>query len=262
MKAKAMLIDITKCIGCRQCEQVCKEIHHFPAEQEPTLSATALTVVEERGDKFVRRLCMHCQEPACASVCPVGALKKTAAGPVVYDGKKCIGCRYCMLGCPYSVPRYEWSKLVPYVKKCDMCAERLLAGKPTACSEACPVQATVFGDRDELLEEAQKRIRENPAYVYRIYGTEEEVGGASVFFLSNVPFEKLGFVKPPQTQALPALSEAALGEMPTVVMVGGSLLAGLYWFTERRRQVMATEAAEKAEREAKNVLRFRDKERS
>ena len=262
MKPKAMLVDITKCIGCRACEQACKEVHHFPAEHEPTLSATALTVVEERGDKFVRRLCMHCQEPACASVCPVGALKKTAAGPVVYDGKKCIGCRYCMLGCPYSVPRYEWSKLVPYVKKCDMCAERVLAGKTTACAEVCPVGATIFGDRDALLAEAQKRIRENPAYVNRIYGSEEEVGGASVFFLSDVPFEKLGFVRPPQTQPLPALSEAALGEMPTVVMIGGSLLAGLYWFTERRRHVMATEAAEKAEREAKNVLRFRDKERS
>jgi formate dehydrogenase iron-sulfur subunit len=261
MKSKAMLIDITKCIGCRACEHVCKEIHYFAVDDEPVLSATALTVIEERGDKFVRRLCMHCQDPACVSVCPVGALKKTAAGPVVYDGKKCIGCRYCMLGCPYSVPRYEWSKLVPYVKKCDMCAERVMAGKQTACAEVCPVGATIFGDRDDLLAEAQKRIRENSAYVNRIYGLEE-VGGASVFFLSDVPFEKLGFVKPPQTEPLPALSEAALGEMPTVVMIGGSLLAGLYWFTQRRQQVVAAEAAEKAEREAKNVLRFRDKERS
>jgi formate dehydrogenase iron-sulfur subunit len=261
MKPKAMLIDITKCIGCRQCEQACKEVHKFPTEHEPVLSATALTVVEERGDKFVRHLCMHCQDPACASVCPVGAIKKTALGPVVYDGKKCIGCRYCMLGCPYSVPRYEWSKLVPYVKKCDMCAERLLAGKPTACAEACPVQATIYGDREELLAEAQKRIRENPAYVNRIYGSEE-VGGASVFFLSDVPFEKLGFVSAPQTQPLPVLSATALGEMPTVVMVGGSLLAGLYWFTQRRQQVIASEAAEKAERETRNVLRSRDKERS
>jgi formate dehydrogenase iron-sulfur subunit len=261
MKSKAMLIDITKCIGCRACEQACKEVHHFPTDHEPALSATALTVVEERNDKFVRRLCMHCQDPACVSVCPVGALKKTAFGPVVYDGKKCIGCRYCMLGCPYSVPRYQWSSLKPYVKKCDMCAERLMAGKPTACSEACPVGATIFGDRDELLAEAQKRIRENPGYVNRIYGLEE-VGGASIFFLSDVPFEKLGFVTVPQTQPMPALSAAALGEMPTVVMIGGSVLAGLYWFTQRRQQVMAAEAAEKAEREAKDVLRFRDRERS
>jgi formate dehydrogenase iron-sulfur subunit len=254
MKSKAMLIDITKCIGCQQCEQVCKQVHRFPGEHEPTLSATALTVIEERGDKFVRRLCMHCQDPACASACPVGALKKTEAGPVIYDGKKCIGCRYCMLGCPYSVPRYEWSKLSPYVRKCDMCAERVIAGKPTACAEACPVQATIFGDRDELLIEARKRIREDAKYVDRIYGSEE-VGGASIFFISDVPFEKLGFITAPQTQPLPVLSASALAEVPTVVMVGGSLLAGLYWITQRRQQVAAAEAAE-------HEKTVRDKERS
>ncbi len=119
---RAILVDITKCIGCRSCEQACKEAHGFPKETEAHLSPTALTVIEERGDKFVRKMCMHCQDPACASACLVGALKKTSAGPVTYDGSKCIGCRYCLVACPFSVPRYEWSKLVPYVKKCDMCA--------------------------------------------------------------------------------------------------------------------------------------------
>jgi len=258
MKTKAMLIDITKCIGCRACEQICKEVHGFPQEHEATLSATALTVVQERGDKFVRRMCMQCQDPACASACPVGALTKTAQGAVRYAGGKCIGCRYCMIACPFDVPKYEWSKLAPYVTKCDMCAERVLAGKPTACAEVCPVGATIFGDRDDLLAEAHKRIAENPAYVRKIYG-EMEVGGTSAFFLSDVPFEELGFVTAPMTQPLPTLSAAALGEVPTVVLVGGSLLAGLYWFTQRRQQVAAAEAAEK---EDKNVLRFRDKERS
>jgi formate dehydrogenase iron-sulfur subunit len=139
-----------------------------------------------------------------------------------------------------------------------MCAERVLAGKPTACAEVCPVGATIFGDRDELLAEAHKRIAENPAYVRKIYG-ETEVGGTSIFYLSDVPFEKLGFVTAPMTEPLPTLSAAALGEVPTVVLVGGSLLAGLYWFTQRRQQVAAAEATEK---EHKNIPRFRDKERS
>lgn len=121
---RSILVDVTKCIGCRSCEQACKEVHGFPLNTETKLSPTALTVIEERGDKFVRRMCMHCQEPARASVCLVGALKKTSAGPVTYDASKCIGCRYCLVACPFNVPRYEWSKLVPYVKKCDMCAER------------------------------------------------------------------------------------------------------------------------------------------
>ena len=240
-QAKAMLIDITKCIGCQACEQACKQVHNFPPEHEPTLSATALTVVEPRGEKFVRRLCFHCEDPACASSCPVGGITKTVQGAVRYDGSKCIGCRYCMLACPYSVPKYQWSKLAPYVVKCDMCAERVLAGKPTACAEACPVGATMFGGREEMLREAHKRIAEDPAYVQRIYG-EQELGGTSVFYISDVPFEKLGFITPPLNQPLPALSAAALGEVPTVVMVGGSLLAGLYWITQRRREVALAEA--------------------
>ncbi|HVP42599.1 MAG TPA: 4Fe-4S dicluster domain-containing protein [Terriglobales bacterium] len=240
-RSNALLIDITKCVGCQACEQACKELHGFPKEHETALSETALTVVSERGGKFVRRQCMHCQSPACASACPVGALIKTSEGAVRYDGSKCIGCRYCMIACPFDVPKYEWSKLAPYVTKCDLCAERTLAGKPTACAEVCPTGATMFGDREALLAEAHKRIAENPAYVRKIYG-EIEVGGTSVFYLSDVPFEDLGFVTAPMNQPLPTLSAAALGEVPTVVLVGGSLLSGLYWFTQRKREVALAES--------------------
>ena len=247
MTPKAMLIDITKCIGCRQCEAACKEAHGLPPQEEPVLSATALTVVQEREGKFVRRMCMHCDEPACASACLVGALKKTPEGPVTYDAKKCIGCRYCMVACPYQVPKYEWSHRVPYVKKCDMCAERVAAGKPTVCAEACPVGATIFGTKEEILREAKTRLQSDPAYVRRIYGIEE-AGGASVFYLSDVPFEKLGFPDPPDTP-LPTYTQAALNDIPTVVIVGGAMLSSLYWITKRREAVAAAEAAERAEKE-------------
>lgn len=244
--SKAMLVDITRCIGCRACEQICKEVHGLPPDSEPVLSATALTVVEERNSKSVRRLCMHCQDPACASACPVGALKKTALGPVVYESSKCIGCRYCMLACPFQVPRYEWTKLAPYVKKCDMCAERVKAGKPTACAEACPAGATVFGNRNQILEEARRRISEDSAYVNRIYGSEE-AGGTSVFFLSDVPFEKLGFANVPAGQPMPVLTATALAEVPTVVMVGCGMLSALYWITQRRQAVAAAESRGKTQ---------------
>src|ERR1051326_4824766 len=181
---KAMLIDIKRCIGCMSCETACKQLHGFNTDPEPTLSETALTVVETRGDKFVRKLCMHCEDPACASACPVGALGKTPLGPVAYNADKCIGCRYCMLACPFQVPRYEWTKLAPYVKKCDMCAGRLTKGGLPACVQACPTGASLFGNRDDLLAEAQKRILDNSAYVRHIYGSEE-VGGTSVFFLDR-----------------------------------------------------------------------------
>lgn len=248
---KAILVDITKCIGCQQCAIACKAAHHQNGDPEATLSATALTVVEPHGERFVRRLCLHCQEPSCASVCPVGAIKKTIQGAVRYDGSKCIGCRYCMIACPYSVPRYQWSKLAPYVAKCDMCAERILSGDQPACTAACPTGASLFGDREELLMEAKKRIVENPStYVDRIYG-ETELGGTSVFYISDVPFEKLGFIAAPAQQPLPTLSAAALAEIPTVVGIGGSLLAGVYWITERRKEVALAERREKEEREKK-----------
>src|SRR5438477_3306387 len=239
---RAILVDITKCIGCRACEQACKEVHGFPMASEPKLSPTALTVVEDHGERFVRRMCMHCQDPACASACLVGALKKSALGPVTYDASKCIGCRYCLVACPFSVPRYEWTKLVPYVKKCDMCAARQESGQAPACVEACPTGASIVGRRNAILEEAQRRVLNDPKYVKHIYGSEE-AGGTSVFFISDVPFEDLGFVTPPQ-QAMPPLSAAALGDVPTVVLVGGSLLAGLYWITERRQEVAREEAGE------------------
>jgi formate dehydrogenase iron-sulfur subunit len=239
-KSKALLIDITKCVGCGACVQGCREAHGQPIEQPEQLTATSFTILEQHADKFVRRMCQHCLEPACASACLVGALKKSELGPVVYDKGKCIGCRYCMLACPYQVPKYEWSKLAPYMKKCDMCQDRVAAGKPTACTEACPTGATIFGDRDEMLREAHRRMLENPAYVSHIYG-ESELGGASVLYLTDVPFGELGFVTPPNDLPMPALSQAAMGDSPAVVLVGGSLLAGLYWITQRRRQVLAAE---------------------
>jgi formate dehydrogenase iron-sulfur subunit len=243
-RTRAILIDITKCIGCLSCEGACKEIHGFPPDPEPKLSATALTIVETHGERYVRRLCMSCQDPACASACLVGALKKTDLGPVTYDSSKCIGCRYCIVACPFNVPRYEWTKLVPFVKKCDMCYERQAKAQLPACVEACPVQASIAGWRDEILEEAQRRIVLDAKYVKHIYGSEE-VGGTSVFFISDVPFEKLGFTTTP-SQPMPVLTANALADIPTVVLVGGGLLAGLYWITNRRKQVALAEAQGRA----------------
>jgi len=242
-KPKAMLVDITRCIGCRSCELACKALHNLPGEPEPELSATALTVVQQRGERSVRRQCMHCLEPACVSACPVGALQKTEQGPVVYERERCIGCRYCMLACPFMVPRYEWTRLVPYVKKCDLCAERVARGESPACVEVCPAGAVEFGDREAMLAEANRRLASNPGYVQHIYG-EHELGGTSVLFLSDVPFEKLGFFLPDDDQPMPTLTAGALRDVPAVVTMGGAVLASLYWITRRRQEVALAEAEE------------------
>jgi formate dehydrogenase iron-sulfur subunit len=213
-------------------------------EMDGKLSADTLNVVQTHGKVFVRRFCMHCQEPTCASVCPVGALHKTATGPVVYDAGKCMGCRYCMMACPFGVPRYEWKAVLPKVKKCTMCAPRQAKGLQPACTEVCPVQAGIFGERDDLLKEAEKRLREEPAkYIQHIYG-KNEVGGTSVLYLSAVPFEQLGLPANLPTDPMPLLTYRVLSKIPNLVTLGGALLGGIWWITNRREEVAKAEKKE------------------
>lgn len=243
VKKKALLIDLTLCVGCNACQMACKEANHMPEpeKEEKSLSSTTYTALEEYDGVFVRRMCQHCEDPTCASVCPVGAFTKMPEGPVVYDVEKCIGCRYCMQACPFQVPRYEWSSTYPRVQKCVMCHERLAQGLPTACSEVCPTGATKFGDRDDLLKEAAERLAAEPEkYVPKIYG-QQEVGGTSVLYISSVPFENLGFNTKLQTTALPQLTWNALSKIPGVVSVGGAMLFGIWWITNRREEVREVE---------------------
>jgi len=259
--SKAILYDATLCIDCKACEGACAERNHLPYDPgtaaEEKQSAHKFTVVMAKGDKYIRRLCMNCLDPTCVSVCPVAALQKTAAGPVTYDESRCIGCRYCMMACPFSVPKYEWNSLLPRVRKCDMCSDRVAAGKQTACAEACPTGATKFGERNELIAEAKDRIAKNPAqYVDHIYGLNE-VGGTSVLLLSSVPFETFGYPKNPGDQSMPILTHQVLSHVPDIVTAGAVLLGGIWWITNRRVEVAAAEA-----KPAKVVLdkqRLRDK---
>ncbi len=243
--SKALLYDATLCIGCKQCEQACAENNKLPYSDavaaEARQSEHKFTVVLSKNEKFMRRLCMNCLDPACASVCPVGALRKTAAGPVIYEENRCMGCRYCMAACPFGVPKYEWNKVLPRVQKCTMCADRVLAGKPTACAEICPTGATKFGERDELIAEAQKRIRDNPGnYVNHIYGVNE-VGGTSVLLLSSVAFEEFGYRTDFPKDPLPLLTYRVLSHIPDFVPLGGMVLGGIWWVTHRREEVAAAE---------------------
>ena len=233
----ALLIDITKCIGCEACVYACKEVNNLPDKEEHQLSSTAYTVVKEKNDVYFRQMCMHCDEPTCASVCPVKAFEKTEEGAVIYHSKKCIGCRYCIQACPFGIPTYEWDKKLPLVQKCTMCFDRQRKGEIPACAEACPTGATLFGDKAELMQEAKKRIQENPdLYVDHIYG-EKEAGGTSVLCLSNVPFEKLGFSTNVFQDPLPSLTWKIMSKIPNYVVVSSFFLYGLYWIIDRRMEL-------------------------
>ncbi len=242
----AMLIDLTRCAGCGACARACKEVNGLPGKTGRLSAATWLSV-EPHGDLHVRRQCMHCVDPACASVCPVAALRKRPEGPVTYDEDRCIGCRYCMVACPFGVPKYEWSKALPRVQKCIMCAEKRLAeGRPPACAEACPTGATRFGQRRDLLAEAQRRIEANPGrYVDRIYGLVE-AGGTSVMYLSPVPFGQLGFPESLETKPYPRLTWDVLSKIPNIVATGGVLMFGIWWIVNRRMQMEGRNLEEEA----------------
>jgi formate dehydrogenase iron-sulfur subunit len=243
MKA-AILTDLTRCVGCKACVWACKEVNDLPRDDGAmVLSAATWTTIENREGLNIRRQCMHCEDPACVSVCPVAALRKTEQGPVVYDASRCIGCRYCMVGCPFGVPKYEWDSALPLVKKCSLCFEkRLSQGLAPACTAACPTGATRFGDRDELIREARQRIDAEPErYVDHIYGLTE-AGGTSVLYLSSVPFERLGFRVLGRDEPYPRLTWEILSKLPNVVSVSGVLLFGVWWIIQRR-QSLARNAA-------------------
>ena len=243
-----LLFDMTACSGCRECVKGCMDIHGFPGdpEQVTELSSTAYNALAPERDYSVRKLCRHCLEPTCASVCPVAALEKNELGPVTYDSSRCIGCRYCMVACPFNIPRYEWDKPVPAVQKCDMCISRLKRGQEPACAESCSAGATLFGYRDELLKEAHNRIAESPEdYHPHVYG-EFELGGTSVLYLTPFPVEALGFKESMGDTPLPTLTWKVLEKIPGIVVMGGATLLALWWITRRRDEVARLEAVQAA----------------
>ncbi len=240
-----VLIDTTKCVGCKTCQQACKVANGLPTDERPTgLSATTLCFVDMKNIsadvskpaiKPVKRQCMHCENPACVSVCPVGAIEKKENGAVAYDADKCMGCRYCMMACPFGVPKYDWNSPNPKINKCSQACMAEGKSKTPACVSACPAKALTYGNREELLLAAKSRISQDPTkYVPQIYG-EKEIGGTTMLYLSGVPFEQLGFPAGLPLEALPELTWNVQSKIPVVLGTVLTLLSGIAWWTHRRQ---------------------------
>jgi formate dehydrogenase iron-sulfur subunit len=249
-----VLVDLTRCTGCGSCCAACRAFNDLPptAHVPATLDCSNYTCLQAHpvggADEavktvVVKRQCMHCLHPACVSACTVGALRKTAEGPVVYDADKCIGCRYCQYACPFDIPKYDWEDPFGLIHKCQFCFSRLDEGLGPACVAACPNGALRFGERDALLAQAHAQIASNPArYVDHVYG-ENEVGGTSMLYISPVPFDQLG-LPTLGDEPIPHYTEAVMQKTPIIALTVASAITAVNWFLKRRERGLSPARAE------------------
>lgn len=251
---KGVLVDIPKCIGCGSCTVACKLWNQVEFDEKSPASGQGASLNEKNWTvvasheivdksnspawRFVKQQCLHCQTPACVSACFSKALQKNSDGAVVYYPHLCVGCRYCMVACPFDVPRYEWDKTFPLVTKCQMCSTRITHREAPACVSVCPTGALEFNERDSLLKKAQTKIGEDAGYQKNIYG-EYEVGGTGWLYISDIAFDKLGFKTNLGKDALPMYSQNFLKYIPGVALVWGTLLTGLYYYSKRKNELLA-----------------------
>jgi len=235
-----ILYDSTRCAGCQGCEWECALQHGLPdpdIEDVPIVGEKRKTNENRRsvinvydtskGEVYVKNQCMHCNQPACASACLTQAMHKTEEGPVIWRDEKCMGCRYCMVSCPYDVPKFDYHSSNPDIQKCDMCWDRVKEGQLPACVEGCPADALTFGPRRELIAEARRRINENPdLYHDHIYG-EHEAGGTGFLYLSPVPFEEIGFNTSIMNKPYPELTKGFLYSVPSIFVLWPAMLVGI-----------------------------------
>ncbi|MGD8439426.1 MAG: 4Fe-4S dicluster domain-containing protein [Holophagae bacterium] len=258
-----LLHDTTLCVGCRSCEVACKQVNNLPPVEQPVndprvfdtvrrTTDTSLTVVNRyvdhddgEPDVYRKLQCMHCNEPCCATVCPCHAFEKTPEGPVLYHPELCMGCRYCVMACPYYALAYEYENpLTPKVMRCTMCYDRIKEGLHPGCADACPMGAITFGERDELIRIAHERIRKHPdRYIDHIFG-EHEFGGTSWMVLAGTPFRDLDLDEGVTSEPLPAIATSYLGVVPLVITIYPGLLLGMYAFSKRHEAVAKSERQE------------------
>lgn len=258
MTNSGVLFDVTKCIGCGSCTVACKlwndlefsegNAHGFDVKltEDNWTTIQYHDVKNNEGQsvfRFAKHQCMHCLDPSCVSVCFAKAIVVDDNGAVVYSPQKCVGCRYCLIACPYDIPKYEWNKVFPSVMKCQLCSDKLAAGESPSCASVCPTGAITFGDRDELLGKAKAIIAKDNSYVNEVYG-EKQGGGTRWMFISDVPFAELGFPAAVPNKSIPGMVHDYSKWKPGIFLGATVLFGAVGIYTKRRLKIEEEKAGE------------------
>jgi formate dehydrogenase iron-sulfur subunit len=240
----AKLIDISRCIGCKACQAACLEWNDLREEvgvnvgvldNPPDLTENSWTVMRfsevEEPDGHLEWLirkdgCMHCEDPGCLKACPApGAIVQYSNGIVDFVSENCIGCGYCIKGCPFNIPRVSQHDHKAY--KCTLCSDRVAVGQAPACAKVCPTQAISFGTKDDMKSWAEARIADLKERGYENAGLYDPpgVGGTHVMYVLKHADRPEIYANLPRDPHISPLVEAWKGWPKPVALAGIGLMA-------------------------------------
>ncbi|MDO5632314.1 MAG: formate dehydrogenase subunit beta [Paracoccus sp. (in: a-proteobacteria)] len=250
----AKLIDVSKCIGCKACQSACAEwndtlpdigtnvgVYTNPADLTPemfTLMRFSEWVNPETSDLewLIRKDgCMHCEDPGCLKACPApGAIVQYSNGIVDFISDNCIGCGYCVAGCPFDIPRI--SQTAHVAKKCTLCSDRVAVGQGPACAKACPTEAIIFGTKEDMLAHAETRVEDLKSRGYDNAGIYDPagVGGTHVMYVLHHADKPAIYADLPDEPKISGVVQGWKGATKTVGLAAiglaavGSVLHGLF----------------------------------
>ena len=270
----AKLIDVSACIGCKACQVACSEWNdirdevgncHGVYDNPMDLSADSWTVMRytevEQNNKLewlIRKDgCMHCSDPGCLKACPSpGAIIQYSNGIVDFHQENCIGCGYCVTGCPFNVPRISQKDSKAY--KCTLCSDRVAVNQAPACAKACPTGAIQFGSKEDMKDYASKRVTDLKERGYDKAGLydPEGVGGTHVMYvLHHADTPSLYHGLPDEPKISPMVSVwKGITKPLAMVALGAAALGGLFHFITKGPNEVSKELEDEMERKDQEAL--------